>query len=91
LAGLPARLRKVERIGGEILSARVVATAFSWYGIALVYGASGSTNLMQIASADSGSNLLRLGLTLILVGLAQGGSRSFSGMDADVYEGAPTR
>ncbi len=45
------------------------ATAFFLYGIALVYGASGSTNLMQIASTDPSSNLLRLGLTLILVGL----------------------
>src|ERR1700722_12285056 len=45
------------------------ATAFFLYGIALVYGASGSTNLMQIASANPGGNLLRLGLALILVGL----------------------
>ena len=33
------------------------ATAFFLYGIALVYGASGSTNLVQIASADTSSNI----------------------------------
>ena len=67
------------------------ATAFFLYGIALVYGASGSTNLMQIASADSGSSLLRLGLTLILVGLGfKVAAAPFQVWTPDVYEGAPT-
>src|SRR5579859_7265396 len=67
------------------------ATAFFLYGIALVYGASGSTNLMQIASADSGGNLLRLGLTLILVGLGfKVAAAPFQVWTPDVYEGAPT-
>jgi len=67
------------------------ATAFFLYGIALVYGASGSTNLAQIASADSGSNLLRLGLTLILVGLGfKVAVAPFQVWTPDVYEGAPT-
>ena len=67
------------------------ATAFFLYGIALVYGASGSTNLAQIASADYGSNLLRLGLTLILVGLGfKVAAAPFQVWTPDVYEGAPT-
>src|SRR5258707_15253584 len=67
------------------------ATAFFLYGIALVYGASGSTNLMQIASTDPSSNLLRLGLTLILVGLGfKGAAAPFQVWTPDVYEGAPT-
>jgi NADH-quinone oxidoreductase subunit N len=67
------------------------ATAFFLYGIALVYGASGSTNLAQIASADSGSTLLRLGLTLILVGLGfKVAAAPFQVWTPDVYEGAPT-
>jgi len=67
------------------------ATAFFLYGIALVYGASGSTNLAQIASADPGSNLLRLGLTLILVGLGfKVAAAPFQVWTPDVYEGAPT-
>jgi len=67
------------------------ATAFFLYGIALVYGASGSTNLVQIASADPASNLLRLGLTLILVGLGfKVAAAPFQVWTPDVYEGAPT-
>jgi NADH-quinone oxidoreductase subunit N len=67
------------------------ATAFFLYGIALVYGASGSTNLMQIASADPSNNLLRLGLTLILVGLGfKVAAAPFQVWTPDVYEGAPT-
>jgi len=67
------------------------ATAFFLYGIALVYGASGSTNLAQIASTDPSSNLLRLGLTLILVGLGfKVAVAPFQVWTPDVYEGAPT-
>src|SRR6266436_1457775 len=67
------------------------ATAFFLYGIALVYGASGSTNLAQIASTDPASNLLRLGLTLILVGLGfKVAAAPFQVWTPDVYEGAPT-
>src|SRR6202007_1380190 len=45
------------------------ATAFFLYGIALVYGVTGSTNLAMLANADPSSPYLRIGLTLILVGL----------------------
>src|ERR1700688_1055957 len=67
------------------------ATAFFLYGVALVYGASGSTNLAQIASTNPASNLLRLGLTLILVGLGfKVAAAPFQVWTPDVYEGAPT-
>jgi NADH-quinone oxidoreductase subunit N len=67
------------------------ATAFFLYGIALVYGATGSTNLMRIADADPSSNLLRLGLALILVGLGfKVAAAPFQIWTPDVYEGAPT-
>jgi NADH-quinone oxidoreductase subunit N len=67
------------------------ATAFFLYGIALVYGATGSTNLMRIADADPSSNLLRLGLSLILVGLGfKVAAAPFQIWTPDVYEGAPT-
>jgi NADH-quinone oxidoreductase subunit N len=45
------------------------ATAFFLYGIALVYGVTGSTNLVALANASPKGTLLPLGLTLILVGL----------------------
>jgi NADH-quinone oxidoreductase subunit N len=67
------------------------ATAFFLYGIALVYGATGSTNLAKLVDADPHSNLLRLGLTLILVGLGfKVAAAPFQIWTPDVYEGAPT-
>jgi NADH-quinone oxidoreductase subunit N len=67
------------------------ATAFFLYGIALVYGATGSTSLVQVALGDPSSNLLRVGLVLILVGLAfKVAAAPFQVWTPDVYEGAPT-
>jgi NADH-quinone oxidoreductase subunit N len=67
------------------------ATAFFLYGIALVYGAAGSTMLAQVALADPTSNLLRVGLVLILVGLGfKVAAAPFQVWTPDVYEGAPT-
>jgi len=66
------------------------ATAFFLYGIALVYGVTGSTNLMVLANAPDGT-LLRLALTLILVGLGfKVAAAPFQIWTPDVYEGAPT-
>jgi len=67
------------------------ATAFFLYGIALIYGVTGSTNLAKLADADPANNLLRLGLTLILVGLGfKVAAAPFQIWTPDVYEGAPT-
>src|SRR5246127_2265611 len=67
------------------------ATAFFLYGIALVYGSTGSTNLALMAAADPSSNLLKLGLALILIGLGfKVAAAPFQVWTPDVYEGAPT-
>ena len=67
------------------------ATAFFLYGIALVYGATGSTNLSRMAEADPAQNLLRLGFSLILIGLGfKVAAAPFQIWTPDVYEGAPT-
>ncbi|HEY4979516.1 MAG TPA: NADH-quinone oxidoreductase subunit N, partial [Candidatus Acidoferrum sp.] len=67
------------------------ATAFFLYGIAMVYGVTGSTNLAMLAGADSSNTLLRLGLTLILIGLGfKVAVAPFQVWTPDVYEGAPT-
>ena len=69
------------------------ATAFFLYGIALVYGATGTTQLghMTLTSFPGAPTLLRLGLALILVGLAfKVAAAPFQLWTPDVYEGAPT-
>lgn len=68
------------------------ATAFFLYGIALVYGATGTTQLGAMGSApDSSGALLALGLALILIGLGfKVAVAPFQVWTPDVYEGAPT-
>src|SRR5580704_5543449 len=59
--------------------------------IGLVYGVTGTTNRAQMGAADSTSNLLKLGLSLILIGLGfKVAAAPFQLWTPDVYEGAPT-
>jgi NADH-quinone oxidoreductase subunit N len=68
------------------------ATAFFLYGMALVYGATGATNLDRIAAAARpGDVLMTVALGLLLVGLGfKISSVPFHMWAPDVYEGAPT-
>lgn len=67
------------------------ATAFFLYGIALVYGATGTTLLDKMALSDGAGTLLKLGLALILIGLGfKVAAAPFQVWTPDVYEGAPT-
>jgi NADH-quinone oxidoreductase subunit N len=72
------------------------ATGFLLYGIALIYGTAGSTQLSRVASAlgtggDHGSLLLLTGIFLVLVGLAfKVAAVPFHFWVPDVYDGAPT-
>jgi len=68
------------------------ATAFFLYGIALVYGSSGTTMLPKMNSADLlNSTLFELGLAMILIGLGfKVAAAPFQVWTPDVYEGAPT-
>ncbi|HUL15729.1 MAG TPA: NADH-quinone oxidoreductase subunit N [Terriglobales bacterium] len=67
------------------------ATAFFLYGIALVYGSTGTTQLNLMSGADPGKVLLKLGLALILIGLCfKVAAAPFQVWTPDVYEGAPT-
>ena len=69
-------------------------SAFLLYGIALVYGATGSTNLQMIGGQLSGAPLplmAGLGLALLLIGLLfKVAAAPFHMWAPDVYEGAPT-
>jgi NADH-quinone oxidoreductase subunit N len=70
------------------------ASAFFLYGIALVYGATGSTNLKAIASQigpGGTSPLLLAGAALLIVGFGfKVAIVPFHIWTPDVYEGAPT-
>jgi NADH-quinone oxidoreductase subunit N len=68
------------------------ATAFFLYGIALSFGATGSTHLdlMTPLANDSARTLLKIGLGFIFVGLAfKVAAAPFQLWTPDVYEGAP--
>jgi NADH-quinone oxidoreductase subunit N len=73
------------------------SSAVFLYGVALVYGATGSTNLIDVANAvrgvaTSGSNgMLMVGFGLLLVGLGfKVAAVPFHMWTPDVYQGAPT-
>jgi NADH-quinone oxidoreductase subunit N len=68
------------------------SAGFLVYGITLIYGATGSTNLAQIFAANPTSNvLLTIGAALILVGFGfKIAAVPFHMWTPDVYQGAPT-
>ncbi len=68
------------------------ATAFFLYGIALVYGSSGTTMLTRMGSEELfHSTYFELGLAMILIGLGfKVAAAPFQVWTPDVYEGAPT-
>jgi NADH-quinone oxidoreductase subunit N len=69
------------------------ATAFFLYGVALIYGSTGTTNITAIAAAlrtGNVSGLTYMALALMFVGLGfKVASAPFHVWTPDVYEGAP--
>jgi NADH-quinone oxidoreductase subunit N len=74
------------------------SSAFLLYGIALVYGATGSTNISEMVAALQGAvsverndTLVLAGVALLLVGLGfKVAAVPFQVWTPDVYQGAPT-
>jgi NADH-quinone oxidoreductase subunit N len=93
LAAMARPDAKSEEAGLKYFLLGAFASAFLIYGIALVYGGSGTTALPQLHEGAQGGNLaLTLaGAGLILVGLAfKVAAAPFHMWTPDVYEGAPT-
>lgn len=73
-----------------------LASAFLLYGIALTYGATGSTNLVEIFAFLSDTvlfdnGLLMAGMAMLLVGLGfKVAAAPFHAWTPDVYQGSPT-
>ena len=72
------------------------ASAFLLYGIALLFGATGSTNMAMVASevargTQEGNLMLTAGVVLLVVGLAfKVSAVPFHMWTPDAYQGAPT-
>ncbi|MGH7311333.1 MAG: NADH-quinone oxidoreductase subunit N, partial [Candidatus Rokuibacteriota bacterium] len=90
LAGLFKQRRDAGEASMKYFLLGVFASAFLLYGIALLYGAAGSTNFDRVAAAPR-TPLVLIGLGLLLVGFGfKISSVPFHMWAPDVYQGAPT-
>ena len=93
MTGFARRDTRSQEAGVKYLLIGGFASAFVLYGMALIYGATGSTVLRTIAAAagtQTGSNLLILGVILMGIGFAfKVSAAPFQMWTPDVYEGAP--
>ena len=93
MTGYARRDTRSQEAGAKYLLIGGFASAFVLYGMALIYGATGSTVLSviaKVAGSNTGSNLLLLGILLMGVGFAfKVSAAPFQMWTPDVYEGAP--
>ena len=96
LAGLNRRSGRAAEAALKYFLLGAFSSGFLLYGIALVFGATGSTNLARVGAwvARSGiasSPMLGVGVALLLVGFGfKVAAAPFHMWTPDVYEGAPT-
>ena len=96
LAGMNLRRVQSQESGLKYFILGAFSSAFLLYGIAMLYGATGSTNFADIRDFMSAvvpihNGLLLVGLVLVLVGLAfKISAVPFHAWSPDVYDGAPT-
>lgn len=96
LAAMHARRSSSQEAGLKYFVLGAFASAFLLYGIALTYGATGSTNLIKIQTFLSEfvitqNGLLLAGMAFMLVGFAfKVGAVPFHSWVPDVYQGTPS-
>ena len=95
LAGFNRRDRRSAEAGLKYFLLGAFASGFLLFGIALVYGAAGSTNIHAVAVAVQdgtvASGLMIPGVALLAIGFAfKVSAVPFHMWTPDVYEGAPT-
>ena len=96
MAGMHLRRTESQEAAIKYFVLGAFSSAFLLYGVALVYGATGSTNLSEIATFLSGNVLesegvLLAGFALLLVGLGfKVAAVPFHVWTPDVYQGAPS-
>lgn len=96
MAGLARQEAKSEESALKYFLLGAFASAFLLYGIALIYGATGSLQLDRIgptwqADAPAAHPLIGFGIALLLIGLAfKAAFVPFHQWTPDVYQGAPT-
>lgn len=96
LAGIDRRSARSAEAALKYFLLGAFSTGFLLYGIALIYGATGTTNLQTIATRIaelglSGSPMLLVGIALLLVGFAfKIAAVPFHMWAPDVYVGSPT-
>jgi NADH-quinone oxidoreductase subunit N len=93
MAGLRKRTPKVRKRRSSTFLLGSFATAFFLYGVALIFGATGTTSIPALAAALplSQTPIFALaGLAMILIGLGfKVSAAPFQVWTPDVYEGAP--
>ncbi len=91
LAGLVKNEKKSVEAALKYFLLGAFATGFLLYGIALLYGASGSTFLVDIAATEEKGMIYWAGVGLLLVGFFfKISAVPFHMWTPDVYQGAPT-
>ena len=96
LAAMHRRKFESQEAGMKYFVLGAFSSTFFLYGIALIYGATGTTNLSQISEFLSSQvvvedGLLLGGIAFLIVGLTfKVGAVPFHSWTPDVYQGAPT-
>ncbi len=96
MAAMHTRRSESQEAGLKYFVLGAFSSAFLLYGIALVFGATGSTNLIEIRTFLDSTVLLENGLlmggfAMLLVGLGfKVAAAPFHAWTPDVYQGAPT-